>query len=441
LPFNDELGFRDLINARDDAGNTALLYASAKGFRQCAATLLHAGADPDEANQGSGGRTPLMEAAGGGFKDIVSALMQTPNMTSLDKADDFGNTALHYAAYHGYVSAVLELLKGNPNKDIKNNYGQTPASYALANKHKSVADLLNRAPKRMAKDIPKSLSKNTNLLENQWEDQLQRIKTMKEDKHVKGVAEDLHKKDGHVFAPVMDNSLSDKERTSMEEQISKLKRQQEESELKSHKRIVELLEKSSELQSALDTTKQEIRSVQLNNTEMLFKISDLESKYRSSELRASEESEHAKTLRDQSQKYQQEADHHRARAEAAERERDLQLETARRHEETNRRLEEEVHKNQDRHQKQQEELQHEKEKLQKADEENRHRQHDIDRLENELRELRKLVGDRAPRFSSDTATDSKAPDEELVSLPNSEAFLPDGNTVRNEPHHISSQEV
>ncbi|CAE7759929.1 ANKHD1, partial [Symbiodinium pilosum] len=74
LLYNQDLGYTDLIDATDENGNTALIYASAKGFRQSTAALLRSGADPDVANQGHGGRTPLMEAAGAGHKDLVSAL-------------------------------------------------------------------------------------------------------------------------------------------------------------------------------------------------------------------------------------------------------------------------------------------------------------------------------------------------------------------------------
>ena len=98
-----------MLDARDDSGNTALIYAAAKGFKHCTAVLLRAGADPQLPNQGNGGRTPLMEAAGGGFKDIVGALRMMPNVgsrdelmswklvlmlqASLDLVDDHGNTA------------------------------------------------------------------------------------------------------------------------------------------------------------------------------------------------------------------------------------------------------------------------------------------------------------------------------------------------------------
>ncbi|CAL1148180.1 unnamed protein product, partial [Cladocopium goreaui] len=51
---NEDMGYRDLLDARDDSGNTALIYAAAKGFRLCTAALLRAGADPELRNEGNG---------------------------------------------------------------------------------------------------------------------------------------------------------------------------------------------------------------------------------------------------------------------------------------------------------------------------------------------------------------------------------------------------
>eukprot|EP00434_Breviolum_minutum_P003317 symbB.v1.2.002918.t1/scaffold160.1/size429097/9 len=197
---NEELGYRDLLDARDDSGNTALIYAAAKGFRQCTAALLRAGADPELRNEGNGGRTPLMEAAGGGYKDIVQALRMMPNV-SVDLTDDHGNTALHYAAYHGHLPVVMELLKGNPNKEIKNIYGHTAASYAASNKFKGVADVLNRADparsQRRAKEKEKADEDAAKAIQEKIKEHLDQLKAKEEkgSKHVKGKA-DLHDKDG-----------------------------------------------------------------------------------------------------------------------------------------------------------------------------------------------------------------------------------------------------
>merc|ERR1719469_1091832 len=85
-------------------------------------------------------------------------------------------------------------------------------------------------------------------------------KKAKETKHVPGHAEDLHQRDD-TFAPkaeapggVLSGSIamSDSERKAMEEDIARLKHQHDEAELRSQKRIVELLEQNSANQKALD---------------------------------------------------------------------------------------------------------------------------------------------------------------------------------------------
>lgn len=112
---NFKAGYRHFVNAVDDNGNTALMYAAAKGFTQCVLALIQASASPDIA--GHSGRTPLMEAAGLGFTEVVAAMRPS---ASVDKKDTYGNTALHYAAYHGYLPVVEELFKSNPTRDVKN---------------------------------------------------------------------------------------------------------------------------------------------------------------------------------------------------------------------------------------------------------------------------------------------------------------------------------
>eukprot|EP00913_Durusdinium_trenchii_P000889 g827.t1 len=194
LLANEELGYRDLLDARDDSGNTALIYAAAKdtrcGFKLCTAALLRAGADPELPNTGNGGRTPLMEAAGGGYKEIVAGLRMMPNV-SVDLQDEHGNTALHYAAYHGHLPVVMELLKSNPNKEtagsmasthseIKNVYGHTAASYAMSNKYKGVADVLNRADptrsQRRAKEKEKADEDAAQAIQDKIKEHLEALK-------------------------------------------------------------------------------------------------------------------------------------------------------------------------------------------------------------------------------------------------------------------------
>jgi len=299
------------------------------------------------ANQGGGGRTPLMEAAGGGHKDIVAAI-RSSNAT-IDLTDDFGNTALHYAAYHGRLTVVHELLKGDPRRDIKNSYGHTAASYASSNQYKAIADLLNRVPSRRAKVVQVRNEKDKEY-DSLFDDlatfaSKQDRKLLKEELHVKGHAEDLHKKDKLDFAPkigTIGTGISESERKSLEDEISRLKRQHDETELRNQKRIMELLEKSSEQQKMIDNAEREVRNAHLNMTELQLRIKEFESRHQSNELRIMDERQRADRYQEDLQRSTLEAERHKSRAEGAEQERDLHMDASRRHEESLRRKQDEV---------------------------------------------------------------------------------------------------
>jgi len=402
LLYNKELGYRDLIDATDENGNTALIYASAKGYRQSTAALLRHGADADISNQGGGGRTPLMEAAGGGHKDIVAAVRLSN--ASVDMVDDFQNTALHYAAYHGHLSVVHELLKSNPRRDIKNSYGHTAASYALANKHKAISDLLNRQPTQKERDRAEKLREQEKEKAESSKDPDAAMKALakelglgdilggdkdkkkKEEKHVKGGAEELHKGEGKDFAPKLEGlgggaAISEAERKALEDQIAKLKHAHDEAELKAQKRIVELLEKNSGHQKALDDKDREARELFLNHTELQMKVSELETKHRSSESRALEEKERADRLHEEKQTIQLEVDRHKNRAEGAEKERDFHMEAAHRHEDTIKRTQQEVSDHLSRIERHQREMSQLREELRQKEDEVRRHKDTIDRME------------------------------------------------------------
>lgn len=337
LLYNRELGYEDLVDASDDNGNTALIYAAAKGYRRCTTALLAHHANPDLANQGGGGRTPLMEAAGGGHKDIVASLVLY-NAT-IDFADAFGNTALHYAAYHGHLSVVNELLKDRPRINIKNSYGHTAASYAAMNRYKAIADVLNR-PAKVGKERPSRKDNNDDLRPPA----AQRL-PYREERHVHGGAEDLHKHGGVEFAPKqpkLAGSVTESEHRSLEDQVSRLKQESEEAELKCHKRIVELLEKTSSQQQAVDRAEREARSLRLNVTELTLLAEEMRSKYQASEVRAKEERQRADGLHQDVQRLQLELESHQSRADSAVRERDLHLEAGRQQQENLRRKTEQL---------------------------------------------------------------------------------------------------
>jgi len=453
LLYNQDLGYADLIDATDENGNTALIYASAKGFRQSTAALLRSGADPDVANQGHGGRTPLVEAAGAGHKDLVAALRLT-NAT-VDAVDDYGNTALHYAAYHGHLSCVHELLKANPRKDIQNSYGHTAASYAASNKFKAIADVLSRAPskrelaQRAAEEKQKSkslfkadedaeatededdpLKELAELVKGGKKKDAAKSKSKSEPKRVHGGAEELHEKEDS-FAPKLEKdggALSSKERKSLEEQITKLKRRHEDAELKAQKRLVELLETSSGHQQEIDEAQRAVRNFQLNLTELSFKVQELQTKHLSSEQRAQEEKDRADRLQQEMAEAELEAARYKLLAEGAEKDRVLQEEAAKRQEERLKNKREEVNEHLGRLERQQQEMSSLRGDVKKQQEALQQHREESQKLQ---RELALLKGEE-PR-AAPAVVETRPPAKEAPSEPAASPAAPAEEAPKAEP--------
>eukprot|EP00928_Gymnodinium_smaydae_P012540 TRINITY_DN14545_c0_g3_i1.p1 TRINITY_DN14545_c0_g3~~TRINITY_DN14545_c0_g3_i1.p1 ORF type:complete len:649 (+),score=170.56 TRINITY_DN14545_c0_g3_i1:113-2059(+) len=409
LLYSQELGYRDLVDARDDTGNTALIYAASRGFKQCTAALLRNGADPDIGNTGGGGRTALMEASGQGFRDIVTAIRTTPNVT-IDLQDDNGNTALHYAAYYGNLAVVLDLLKSSPSKDIKNSYGLSALDYATSRSFKAVADALSRGvtrSQRLAREAEQKDLEKAKATREEFEKHLQDTlkKNAAKEKHVKGNAEQTHK-DARDFGAkpasqehAVPGSGSDAERQALEEQLSDARKKHEEAELQAQRRIMELLEKSSGLQRALDAAESAKRGAQLNMTELSFRLKETESKLRASELRVQEESDRAKRLEEAQRSARSEIERYKDRAELAERERAQHAEVSRRHEEGFSRAQEELSQHVGRLEQQQRELSELRMQKEKAERE-------LTQTQDRLRQLQREHG--VPATAATSAASASA---------------------------------
>jgi len=288
-----------------------------------------------------------MEAAGGGNKDIVSAIRLSK--ANIEAVDDHGNTALHYAAYYGHLVVVQELLKGNPNKEVKNNQGHTAASYAVSNRHKGVADLINRfRPRKEAdtkgtkqKEAPqkeppqKKEAMQKPALQKDKDDDLpspppKAKKTSRTDEEDEEEIVDLDAKEEPpksepAQAPeepqktvnsVTSPGFAANEKKALEDQLAKMKRQHEEAELRAQRKIVELMENNAKQQQSLDDAEREVRTAKLNHTDLTFRVQELESKHQGSELRMLDEKQRADRLEEELQKMRKERDMH---AEAAKR--------------------------------------------------------------------------------------------------------------------------
>ena len=81
-----------------------------------------------------------MYAAGWGHDTVIPLLLEAD--AQIDAQNNYGDTPLIKASYFGKEAAVRELLKGNPNLDLKQCQGKTALDLAREKNHQSVVNLL-----------------------------------------------------------------------------------------------------------------------------------------------------------------------------------------------------------------------------------------------------------------------------------------------------------
>lgn len=113
------------VDAQDDHGYTALMYAAEMGYTGLVQTYLMRPCNPDIQNEY--GETALILAA---KNDNAPAVYYLSGECDVDVRDALGNTALIYASMLGYVSIVEVLLEYDADAYIKNILGYTALDYA-----------------------------------------------------------------------------------------------------------------------------------------------------------------------------------------------------------------------------------------------------------------------------------------------------------------------
>lgn len=104
---------RGILDAKDGAGNTALIIAIARSDSQWTGFLLNKGADPNLA--GKGGDTPLIAAARVGFEQAVDWLLELG--AKVDADNRMGETPLIIAVQRRELPIVRVLLKHGADPD------------------------------------------------------------------------------------------------------------------------------------------------------------------------------------------------------------------------------------------------------------------------------------------------------------------------------------
>ncbi|OSS47961.1 hypothetical protein B5807_06712 [Epicoccum nigrum] len=132
------------INMKDISGQTALSYASSKGY-EGAVRMLLAQRDIEVNLTNNLGQTPLLCAAKAGMTATVNLLLDDLR-TERSKKDTERRTPLSWAAAHGR-SAVVELLlhADNTQVSMEDVNKRTPLSWAAAHGRSAVVELLLHA--------------------------------------------------------------------------------------------------------------------------------------------------------------------------------------------------------------------------------------------------------------------------------------------------------
>ena len=107
------------VNAKDEGGWTALMFASQNGHAEIVCTLIKAGADVNAKRKD--GATALMRAALEGHTETVSTLIEAGADFNAKRKD--GETALMRAALKGHTEIVSALIKAGAKGHVKRKDG------------------------------------------------------------------------------------------------------------------------------------------------------------------------------------------------------------------------------------------------------------------------------------------------------------------------------
>lgn len=128
------------VNARDEAGRTALLWvAPARDNPEMAKFLITKGADVNAKD--NAGETALMIAASQSNPGIVTALLEAG--AEVDAQNKTGGTALMAAAFRANLEEIKILLNNNADRKVKDKKGRTAFDVATEGS-KNYSDPVNR---------------------------------------------------------------------------------------------------------------------------------------------------------------------------------------------------------------------------------------------------------------------------------------------------------
>lgn len=130
------------VNALSDDGWTPLHLAAFFGHQKVAELLLAHAADVAARSRNETGNTPLHAALASNQKLVAGLLLGSG--ADVNAADASGWRPLHLAAANSSLDAMKALIAQGADINVANNGGQTPFALAVARNHREAAALLQR---------------------------------------------------------------------------------------------------------------------------------------------------------------------------------------------------------------------------------------------------------------------------------------------------------
>jgi ankyrin repeat protein len=112
----------NLPNRESQQDVIPLYYVAARGYRGLVDYLISK--RPDDVNLGGAYGTPLNAALDGAHADVAQLLLR--HCVDVDVRDHHGRTALHLAAYHGFLGVTRTLVERNADIHVRSNFRVTP---------------------------------------------------------------------------------------------------------------------------------------------------------------------------------------------------------------------------------------------------------------------------------------------------------------------------
>eukprot|EP00615_Pteridomonas_danica_P012574 CAMPEP_0114360174 /NCGR_PEP_ID=MMETSP0101-20121206/23629_1 /TAXON_ID=38822 ORGANISM="Pteridomonas danica, Strain PT" /NCGR_SAMPLE_ID=MMETSP0101 /ASSEMBLY_ACC=CAM_ASM_000211 /LENGTH=336 /DNA_ID=CAMNT_0001504205 /DNA_START=1121 /DNA_END=2134 /DNA_ORIENTATION=- len=147
-----------LVHQREALGAYPLHMCAASGNLDCAITLINSSGQPNINSVNAFGQTPLMLASGRAGKGAAIIDMLITSGASPTMLDEYGSSALHYAASTGSTYSVERLIRATYRSSLAplggrkkpaitlqakhNKWNETAADEAYARNRKSCKDML-----------------------------------------------------------------------------------------------------------------------------------------------------------------------------------------------------------------------------------------------------------------------------------------------------------